>query len=171
MTIPLQSASLYDGQEVFVWSDCLQDLVTDFLVGSMTSFSMACSLLWSSAVRVHDSQAYREMDVTREHISRILDLREILSSFQTGFNLVNAAVVCAILESISDLEPSSVTTEPRYLKLVTISSFCPFILICVDPTGVFCRQVGLLCTDHYAVGCGRFVETLNYFCQFFFLYC
>ena len=42
----------------------------------------------------------------------------MLLSFQTGFNLVNAAVVCAILESISDLEPSSVLTELRYLKLV-----------------------------------------------------
>ena len=59
---------------------------------------MACILLWSSAVRVHDSQAYREMDVTRERISRIFELREILLSFQTGFNLVNAAVACAILQ-------------------------------------------------------------------------
>ena len=33
MSIPLQFASLYDGQEVFVWSDCLLDLGTDFLVG------------------------------------------------------------------------------------------------------------------------------------------
>ena len=33
-----------------------------------------------------------------ERISRILELRELLLSFQTGFNLVNAAVVCAILE-------------------------------------------------------------------------
>ena len=33
--------------------------------------SIACILLWSSAVRVHDSQAYRKMDATREHISRI----------------------------------------------------------------------------------------------------
>ena len=69
------------------------------------------------------------MDVTWERISRILELREILLSFQTGFNLVNAAVVCAILESIVGLEPSTVTTEPRCLKLVTVSSFCPFILI------------------------------------------
>ena len=38
-------------------------------------------------MRVHDSQAYREMDVTRERISRILELRKILMSFQTGFNL------------------------------------------------------------------------------------
>ena len=80
-------------------------------------------------MRVHDSQAYRKMDVRRERISRILELREILLSFQNGFNLVNAAVACAILESISGLEPSSVITEPRYLKLVTVSSFYPFTLI------------------------------------------
>ena len=59
---------------------------------------MACILLWSSAVRVHDSQAYREMDVTRERVSRIMELREILLSFQAGFNLVDAAVACATLE-------------------------------------------------------------------------
>ena len=90
---------------------------------------MACILIWSSAVRVHDSQAYRKMDVTSERISRILELREILQSFQTGFNSINAAVACAILESISGLEPSSVITEPRYLKLVTVSNFCAFTVI------------------------------------------
>ena len=73
-------------------------------------------------MRVHDSQAYRKMDVTREGISRILEQREMLLSFQTGFNLVSAAEVCAILESISGFEPSSVIIEPRYLKLVTVSS-------------------------------------------------
>ena len=92
---------------------------------------MACVLLWSSAVSVQDSQACRKMDVTKERISSVLELREILLSLQTGFNLVNAAVACAILESISGLEPSSVIIEPRYLKLVTVSSFCPFILIFV----------------------------------------
>ena len=35
MSIPLQTASLYDGQEVFVWSDCLLDVGTDFLVGNV----------------------------------------------------------------------------------------------------------------------------------------
>ena len=35
MTIPLQFSSVYDGQEVFVWSDCLLDLGTVFLVGNM----------------------------------------------------------------------------------------------------------------------------------------
>ena len=81
---------------------------------------MGCILLCSSAVRVHDSQAYRKMDVTRERISRILKLREMLLSFQTGLNLVNATVVCAVLKSVLDLEPLSVISEPRYLKLVTV---------------------------------------------------
>ena len=62
-------------------------------------------------VRVHDSQTYRKMDVTRERISLILELREIFLSFQTGFNLVNAAVVCVIVDNISGLHPSSVITE------------------------------------------------------------
>ena len=83
-------------------------------------------------------------------------------SFQTGFNLVSAAVVCDILQSISGLEPSSVITEPRYLKLVTFSSFCQFIFyLCVDATGAVCHQLGLCGNDLHAVGCGGFVETLN----------
>ena len=92
---------------------------------------MDCIHLWSYAVRVHDSQAYRKMDLTRERISRILELREILLSFQIGFSIVNADVVCAILESISDLEPSLVITDSRYLKLATVSCFYPFTLIFV----------------------------------------
>ena len=35
MAIPLQFASLYDRQEVFLWTDCLLDLGMDFLVGNM----------------------------------------------------------------------------------------------------------------------------------------
>ena len=66
--------------------------------------------------------------MTRQRITRILELGEILS-FQTGFNLFNGAVVSAIRESISHLEPLSVITEPRYLKLATVSSFCAFTLI------------------------------------------
>ena len=118
---------------------------------------MACILLWSSAVRVHDSQAYRKMDVTRERISRILELRKILLSIQIGFSLVNADVVFAVLESISGREPSSAVTEPRYLKLVTVSSFCPFTLISVlMPLVLF-----VISLDLNALGCVGFVETLN----------
>ena len=74
---------------------------------------------------------HRKTDVTRERIGRILELKEILLSVQTGVNLVSAAVVCATVESISGLEPSSVLSEPRYLKLVTVSSFCTLIMISV----------------------------------------
>ena len=118
---------------------------------------MACILLWSSAVRVHDSQAYRKMAVTRERISRILELREILLSIQSGFSLVNVAVACAILESISGLEPSSVETEPRYWKLVAISGFCLLTLISL----LMPLVLALLGTDLHAVGCGGFDEMLN----------
>ena len=69
-------------------------------------------------MRVHDTQAYRRTDVTRARTSYTSELREIHLSFESGFNLVNAAVVCAILESISGLDPSSVLTQPRYLKLL-----------------------------------------------------
>ena len=36
MSILLQFASLYDGQEVFMWPDCLLDHDIDFLVGNMS---------------------------------------------------------------------------------------------------------------------------------------
>ena len=35
MSIPLQFASLSDGQGIFVWSDCLLGLGTGFLVGNI----------------------------------------------------------------------------------------------------------------------------------------
>ena len=53
----------------------------------------------------------------------------MLLSFQIAFNFVRAAVACAVLERISGVEPSSETTAPRCLKLVTVHSFCPFTLI------------------------------------------
>ena len=40
-------------------------------------------------MRIHASQAYRKLNVTRGRIRNILELREILQSFQTGLNLVN----------------------------------------------------------------------------------
>ena len=109
---------------------------------------MTCILLWSSFERVHDSQSYRKMGVTRERISHIFELREILLSF-SSFNLVNTAVVCAILEGISGLEPSSVITDPRYFKLLSI-----YFNLCENATDVVYHQFGFL-------GRGCFVKTLN----------
>ena len=93
--------------------------------------SMACILFCRSAERVHVSDAYRKMDMTRERISLIFELTVMFLSFHKGFNLVSAAVVCAILASISGLEPSSVIIDPKYLKLFTVSSLCPLTLTSV----------------------------------------
>ena len=80
----------------------------------------------------------------------------MLLSFQVGFNFVNAAVVCAILESVSGLKSLSDTTEPSYLKLATMSSFCPyyyllFLYLFVYAAGVVCHEHDLLGIDLYAV--------------------
>ena len=126
--MPLQFAFLYDGQEIFVWSDCLLDLGTDFLYGNMAFVWNVLYLalaphfhdLFSSLQLCCEGPRFKSI---REHISCTLDLREI--------NPVYAVVVCGIQESISGLEPLSVTTELRYLKLVTVSSICPFTFISV----------------------------------------
>ena len=49
--MPLQFASIYDRQEVFVWSNCLLDLGTDYLVGNIVCMRcvVSCgstSFLW-----------------------------------------------------------------------------------------------------------------------------
>ena len=69
------------------------------------------------------------MEMTRERISFTFDPRDTLLSLQRGFSFVRAVVACAILEKISGLEPSSETTAPRYLKLVTVPSFCSFTFV------------------------------------------
>ena len=68
------------------------------------------------------------MEMTRECISFTFDPRDMLS-LQMGFNFVRAVMACAIIERTSGLELSSETTTPRYLKLVTVPSFCPFTFI------------------------------------------
>ena len=62
-----------------------------------------------SAVMVYVSHAYKNMEMAREHISLILELVVMLLSFQMTFSLVTAAVVWAILDSITGLDPSCVT--------------------------------------------------------------
>ena len=69
------------------------------------------------------------MEMTRERISFTFDPRDMLLSLQMGFSFGRAGVACAILERISGLKPSSETTSPRYLKLFTVPSFCPFTFI------------------------------------------
>ena len=69
------------------------------------------------------------MGMSRERISFTFDPRDMLLSLQIGFSFVRAAVACSSLERTSGLEPSSKTTAPRYLKLVTVPSSIPFTFI------------------------------------------
>ena len=103
----------------------------------------------------------KKMDVTRERISRILELREILLSIQIGFSLVNAAVACAILQSNLGLEPSSVITAHVFEACDCLKILFIHFDVCVNATGVVCHQLGLLGTDLHAVGCGGFVKALS----------
>ena len=52
-----------------------------------------------SAVIVHVSQAYKNMDMAREHNSLIFEVMAMFLSFQMTLSVVTAAVVWAILES------------------------------------------------------------------------
>ena len=61
------------------------------------------------------------------------------------------------MEDVSGFEPTSDITELGYLKLVTVSSFCPFNHF-VDATGGVCHQLDLLGTDLHAICCGGSVK-------------
>ena len=67
------------------------------------------SILFSrSAVKVDDSKAQKKIEVTWKSLSLIFELVVMFLSFQVGLTLVSAAVVRAILERISGLEPSGI---------------------------------------------------------------
>ena len=100
--------------------------------GSISSQRRPASFSLALLSHVHDSQAFRNMDMTRERISFTFDPRYMLLSFNIGFSFVRAAVACVILERTSGFEPLSEPIAPRYLKLVTVPSFCPLILISIS---------------------------------------
>ena len=85
--------------------------------------SNACIILSMSAVMVHVSHAYKNMDMARECISLTWELMAMFLSFQMTYSLVTAAVVWAILESASGLNSSPDTIAPRYVKLCMVSIF------------------------------------------------
>ena len=126
-----------------------------------TCHFQSCILLSMSAVMVHNSHAYKNVDMARERISLILELMAMFLLFQMTSSLVTAAVIWAILESISGLDPSADTIAPRYLKLRTGPQF---LVVCgnvsADAIGVICHQMGLLCTVLRAICCGGLFEVI-----------
>ena len=91
--------------------------------------SNACILFSNSAVKVHESQAYRNMEMTSKRISFTFDPKDMLLSLEMGFSCGRAAMTCATLERTSGLEPLSERTALRYLKLVTVPNVCSFTFI------------------------------------------
>ena len=69
------------------------------------------------------------MEMTRKCISFTFYPRDMLLSLQMSFSFVRAEVACVVLQRTSGLEPSSETTAPRYLKLVTVPNLSPFTFI------------------------------------------
>ena len=96
------------------------------------------------------------MEMTRERISFTFDPRDMLLFLLIGFSFIKAEVACSILERTPCLDPSSETTALRYLKCVTVPSFCPFYLdLPLDVIGAVCHQFSLLSTDLHLIPCAR----------------
>ena len=139
MPIPPQFASFHYSQ-VFIRPDGVFYSGFHFLVGYVISvrdnkeFVEVPHLQWMyplsmSSVAVHVPNAYTNMEMTRECISRILELM--------AFSLVTAAVVWAVLESTLGFDTSSDTIAPRYLKLRAVSSFLSMAMSMLMPLVLF----------------------------------
>ena len=129
---------------------------------AVAPISMACILLWSSAVRVHDSQAYRKLDVTKGAHQSYLGTERNTPVIPNWFQPCQC---CCCL-----------CYPGEYLRLGTLISYnwaqvfeacdCLMLLsiyfdLYVTATCVPCHQLGLLGTALHAVGCGGFVKTLH----------
>ena len=83
----------------------------------------------NSAVKIPDSQAYKIYENDKGVLWFYLwSHRYVVISPLIGFHFVAAAVVFSVLGTTSDFKPWCETTAPS-LKLVTVSSVCPFTLI------------------------------------------
>ena len=76
--------------------------------------SKTCIPFFNSAINVHDSQTYRNMEMTRERTRFIFDLIDLFLSLHIGFCFVRAAVACSILGRTSGFDPLSETIATRF---------------------------------------------------------
>ena len=95
----------------------------------------------------------KNIEMTRELIRFIFDLRDVLLSLQIGFRFVRAAVACAIFGRISDLELSSQNTS-KVPEACNSSQLLPFYTdLTLDVICAVCNQFGLLGTDFHLISC------------------
>ena len=116
MPIPLHFASFYSGQEFFVGSNGFPNPASHLFVGDVVfvrdakgtseTFQFHCLYFLSIfAVNVQVSQEYENMDMTRERNSLIFELKSMILSSQMTLSFVSAAMVWAVLERISGMDP------------------------------------------------------------------
>ena len=100
MTKPPSCLFLDQGREFIILSNGCLDPFANLLFGNMVLVRnvQMCSI--ASQLNVVNSQAYKNMEMTREHISFTFDPIDMLFSLQIGFSFIRAAVVWAILERI-----------------------------------------------------------------------
>ena len=166
MSIPLQSASLYGGQEVCTWSNCLLDLGTDFIVGNMF---IACDAYYlAAAPHFHGIYSSLQLCCQGPWFTSIQEDGWDKETHQLYLGTErNVPVVPNWFEPCQCCSHLSYSGEYLRLgtligynwKLVTISSFCPFTLLWYPRWCCWCcHQLGLLGTDLHTIG---YVETLN----------
>ena len=114
--------------------------------------SKAYVIFSESAVSVHDSQVYRNMEMTREPISFTFDPTDMLLSLQMGFSFARAAVACAVREIISNFEAIIWNNYSKVLEACYSTQLLPFcIYLSLDAIGAVCHQLGLLGTNIHLI--------------------
>ena len=122
--MPSQFEFSHSGDKVFIRPNNMPDSVPHFFfrkiipVGDAQKSSeashvcyVACIFLSNSAVWVHILKAYKKIEMTKEHLIPILELRAMFLSFDMVLSFDNAPTVWAILDRVSCFDPSSVITR------------------------------------------------------------
>ena len=87
-----------------------------------------------STKKVQNSQAYRKIDTTNVSMNLTFDVNETFLSCHVVFSFISVVVDSANLVMISSSDPSSETFQPRYLKMLIVSSFS---VLCFSTFNVF----------------------------------
>ena len=175
MSIPLQFASLYNGQEVCVSSNCLLDLGTDILVDNMVFVGDAQYL----ALEPHFHGLFSSLQLCCEGpwFTSIQEDGYNMGAHQSYLGTErNAPVVPNWFQPCQCC--CHLCCPGEYLRLGTLVRYnWAQVLEACDPEILSfwfscwccwcCHQLGLLSSDLNTVGCASFVEMVNSFCQFF----
>ena len=114
------------------------------------------------AVKIHDSQAYRNMEMTMEHISFTCDLKDTFVILPNGLQLCKSCNgLCNAWENL--VWNHHLKQLLRGTKACYSTQLLPFYLyLSLDAFGTVCHQFGLFCTDLH-------LKTLCRFCRDFLL--